>query len=137
MLVMSSGAALMLTAPAANAVVGPNQPEYWETLPGETCVKTDVGAEDGGVVVPSEPDGRDWSKLIIKKGSGNIGVENQVFNNPAVGQTFTWVGFDPKQSGGWSHYILCSVPEPSRRSATCQRRVIQTSTLSNGWNVLG
>jgi len=112
MLVMSSGVALLVTAPAANAVVGPNQPEYWETLEGETCAKTDTGSESGGITVPAAPDGAVWSKLIIKKGSGNIGIENQVFNNPVPGQTYTWVGFNPQQSGGWSHYILCQVPEP-------------------------
>lgn len=108
MLAMSSGVALMATATAAEE--GPNQEGYWETLPGEVCDKTDVGAESGGYLVPSAPEGMEWSKLIIKKGSGNIGVENQVFESPVAGEVYTWVGFDPKQSGGWSHTILCAVP---------------------------
>jgi len=113
-LVMSSGVAVMVTATPANAT-DTNQASAWETLPGEQCVKTDSGAESGGYTVPAEPDGRNWSKLIIKKGSGNIGVENQVFNNPVAGQTYTWQGFDDKQDGGWSHTILCSVPEPEEQ----------------------
>lgn len=107
MLTMSSGVALMSTASAAD---GPNQEGYWETLPGEICTKTDTGAESGGYTVPAVADGYVWSKLIIKKGSGNIGIENQVFNNPVVGQVYTWIGFQPQQSGGWSHTILCRVP---------------------------
>jgi len=107
MLTMSSGVALMSTASAAD---GPNQEGYWQTLPGEICTKTDTGAESGGYTVPAVPEGYTWSKLIIKKGSGNIGVENQVFNNPVVGGIYTWIGFNPQQSGGWSHTILCRVP---------------------------
>jgi hypothetical protein len=119
-LVMSSGITLMVAATPANADAGTNDASYWETLPGEQCVKTDVGAESGGYTVPAEPDGRDWSKLIIKKGSGNIGEENQVFNNPVAGQTYTWQGSDDKQDGGWSHTILCSVPEPEDQTPpTC------------------
>jgi hypothetical protein len=117
MLVMSSGVALMVTASPAGAdpisQPNPNHEDHWETLPGEVCEKTDVGAESGNVVLPAEPADRDYSKLIIKKGSGNIGVENQVFNNPVAGQPgYEWVGFQPQQSGGWSHYIVCTVPEP-------------------------
>lgn len=110
-LVMSSGAALMATASPATAAAGPNDPDYWETLANETCTKTDEGAESGGFTVPAAPDGAVWSKLILKKGSGNIGVENQVFNDPVPGQTYTWQGFNDQQDGGWSHYILCQVPE--------------------------
>lgn len=111
-LVLSSGVALMVSAGPAAADAGPNDAPYWQQLPGELCEKTDSGAEEGGYTVPAEPEGRDWSKLILKKGSGNIGEENQVFNNPVAGQTYTWQGFDDKQDGGWSHSILCSVPEP-------------------------
>jgi len=107
MVTVSSGLALMTTA---TATVGPNQESYWETEPGETCTKTDVGAESGGYTVPAAPEGYEWSKLIIKKGSGNIGVENQVFEDPVAGETYTWVGFESEQSGGWSHTILCMVP---------------------------
>lgn len=107
MLAMSSGIALMSTASAA---VGTNQEEYWETLPNEVCTKTDTGADAGAYTVPAAPEGFVWSKLIIKKGAGNIGDENQVFNNPVAGDSYTWLGFDPKQNGGWSHTILCAVP---------------------------
>lgn len=111
-LALSSGVALMVSAGPAAADAGPNDAPYWQKLPGELCEKTDSGSEEGGYTVPAEPEGRDWSKLILKKGSGNIGEENQVFNNPVAGATYTWQGFDDKQDGGWSHSILCSVPEP-------------------------
>jgi hypothetical protein len=142
-LVMSSGVALMVTATPAHAT-DTNQASDWVTLPGEQCEKTDVSAESGGYTVPAEPEGRDWSKLIIKKGSGNIGVENQVFNNPVAGQTYTWQGFDDKQDGGWSHTILCSVPEPEEQplvatasatpnTPTCQNNV--PSYTKSGTNI--
>lgn len=109
-LITSSGIVLMVAAAPANAAAGPNDPEYWETLAGETCTKTDEGAESGGFTVPAAPDDAVWSKLILKKGSGNIGEENQVFNDPVPGQTYTWQGFEDKHDGGWSHSILCQVP---------------------------
>lgn len=112
-LVLSSGVALMVSAGPAAADGGPNDAPYWQQLPGELCEKIDAGAEEGGYTVPAEPEGRDWSKLILKKGSGNIGEENQVFHDPVAGETYTWQGFDDKQDGGWSHSILCSVPEPA------------------------
>lgn len=116
MLAMSSGAVLMVTATSANAdpISQPNSnhEDHWEVAEGEVCAKTDSGSETGGVLVPAPPADTVWSKLVIKKGSGNIGVENQVFNNPVPGQTYTWVGFEEAQSGGWSHYILCYVPIP-------------------------
>lgn len=117
-LIMSSGIALMLSAAPASAAAGPNDPDYWETLAGEVCQKTDTGAESGGFTVPAAPEDAVWSKLILKKGSGNIGEENQVFNNPVPGQTYTWQGFNDAQDGGWSHYILCYVPEPEPEEVT-------------------
>lgn len=89
-----------------------NDEDFWESAPGEICTKINTAASAGGYTMPAEPAGYNWSKLIMKKGSGNIGVENQVFNNPVAGQVYTWVGFQPQQSGGWSHLILCKVPEP-------------------------
>lgn len=113
MLVLSSGIALMVTASPASAENCDNSNEgcYWQSLPDEICEKDNSAAEGGAYTMPAPPEDRVWSKLIIKKGSGNIGVENQVFNNPVAAGTYTWQGFDPKQSGGWSHAILCSVPE--------------------------
>ena len=102
---------MMALTPVASYANDTNNPDHWETQPGEICVKTDGGRDSGGYTVPAELDGRNYSKLILKKGDGNIGVENQVFADPVAGQTYTWQGFDPKQTGGWSHVILCSIPE--------------------------
>lgn len=128
MLTMSSGLVLMSTA-SANT----NHEDHWETAPGEVCTKTDVGAQSGAYVVPNPPDGFQWTKLIIKKGAGNIGVENQVFNNPVAGVGYTWVGFNPQQSGGWSHTILCYVPEsePDPELATASIAVQQPNCENN------
>lgn len=133
-LVMSSGIALMVTATPASADAGTNDPDYWETLPGEQCYKIDSGSDSGGFEMPDEPEGRDWSKLIIKKGSGNIGEENQVFDDPVAGQTYTWQGYDSKQDGGWSHLILCSVPEPEEEPTLIEVDIVFTDPTCENEN---
>ena len=75
-----------------------NQPASWQQLPGELCEKIDSPGADGtGYTMPAEPAARDWSKLVIKKGSGANGAENQVFASPVAGSTYTWQATDPKK----------------------------------------
>ena len=139
-LVMSSGVALMVTATPAHAT-DTNQASAWETLPGEQCEKVDDnGAESGGYTVPAEPAGWDWSKLVIKKGSGDSqGEENTVTNNPVAGNTYYHAS-----GSGYSHVILCKVPEPEEEplvatasatpnTPTCQNNV--PSYTKSGTNI--
>lgn len=100
-----AGSVLALT-PAPSHATGTNDPDHWEDQPGEVCLKVDDrGTDGGGYQVPAEPPGRDWSTLIIKKGSGND--QNDVVEKPVAGQTYLWQG----QNNGYSHVILCSIPQ--------------------------
>lgn len=66
-------AGLVISGPATADGCSTNHADTWETLSGEDCKKVEGNAETGGVTVPAAPEGRTWSKLIIKKGNGNIG----------------------------------------------------------------
>jgi hypothetical protein len=95
------------TAGAALATgnTGPNQPGYWETLPGEQCVKYD-NLTAKTFTVPAAEDGRDWSKAIVKAGSDqSTDGANEVVKPVEAGQVLS------HSSGkNLSHVILCSVP---------------------------
>lgn len=95
------------SAAFATGNVGPNQPAYWETLPGEQCVKFD-NLTAKTFTVPAEPEGRDWSKAIVKAGSDvSTDGANEVVQPVDAGQVLS------HSSGkNLSHVILCSVPEP-------------------------
>ena len=102
-----------LSASSASAT-DTNQPGTWETLPGETCTKVDDrGAQSGGYTIDDAPtDGYVYSKIILKKGSGDSqGEENTVIYKPVQGQTYFHLS-----GSGYSHVILCQVPENSEVS---------------------
>ncbi len=106
-LVLSSGLVLM-TGSAASAT-DTNQASTWQTLPGEQCTKVDdEGAESGGYTIASGPSpGYTYSKIILKKGSGDSQIEeNTVIPNPVKGVTY----YHATQRG-YSHVILCQVPD--------------------------
>src|SRR5687768_2927843 len=87
-------ATAMAMVPSLSYATDTNNPDEWENEPGEVCVKVDdKGTEEGGYTVPTpEPQGRDYSTLIIKKGSG--ADQNYVVENPVAGQTYYWQGQD-------------------------------------------
>ena len=107
-LVASTGLVLMTAASPASAT-DTNHPGHWEQLQGEKCAKVDdKGAESGGYTITKDPDaGYVYSKIILKKGSGNSqGEENTVTYNPVKGQTYFHLS-----GKGYSHVILCQVPK--------------------------
>ena len=109
-LVMSMG---VVALSARASATDTNQPGTWETLPGETCTKVDDrGAQSGGYTIDDAPtDGYVYSKIILKKGSGDSqGEENTVIYKPVEGQTYFHLS-----GSGYSHVILAlaQVPENS------------------------
>ena len=90
---------------SATGTVGPNQPAYWQSLPGELCYKVD-NVNTMTFTVPTAPEGRVWSKAIVKAGSEeSTDNPNQVVTPIVAGQVLS------HSSGKTiSHVILCSVP---------------------------
>jgi hypothetical protein len=112
-LLLSLGLVLM-AAPAATAdnPANSNDAAYWQTLPGEQCVKSDAGTQSGGYTITSDPQtGYYWSKLILKKGSGPD--ENTVIENPVKGTTY----YHSPAQNGYSHVIACQAPRPTTTAA--------------------
>ncbi|MCU1440162.1 MAG: hypothetical protein JWP85_1159 [Rhodoglobus sp.] len=92
-----------------------NNPDYWETLPGEVCVDVGYETEDSAsnpYVLPEAPGGRVYSKVIVKVGSsGHGGVidENEVFLTGLV----AGAEFVHPDKNSISHVIVCTVPRLS------------------------
>lgn len=100
---LSAGAAPAFAASAAPAPTIDNDPNYWENLPGEDCVKYEP-ITTVPYTLPAPPSGQSWSKVIIKTGSG--ANANAVFTeNLVAGATFQHPTKD-----SISHLILCTVP---------------------------
>jgi hypothetical protein len=109
-LALAAGMALAV-APAASATDS-NNSDYWESLSGETC--EDVGystedSEENPYVLPEAPDGREWSRVIIKAGrTGHDGVTNE--NAQYTTGLTAGAEFVHPQKDSISHVIVCSIP---------------------------
>ncbi len=84
-----------------------NQPGNWQLLDGETCIKIEP-VNTVPYVLPPAPDGRSYSKIVVKAGSDeSVSEPNAVFLNPTPGQ-----GYQHPEKDSISHIILCTVPVP-------------------------
>jgi len=83
-----------------------NQPANWQLLPDETCVDIQP-VNTVPYVLPAAPDGRSYSKIVVKAGSESSVTEpNAVFLNPTPGGQ----GYKHPEKDSISHIILCTVP---------------------------
>jgi hypothetical protein len=107
-----AGAEHVETWPDSSAA---NHADYWEdwglTEEGEddwTCVKVEPG-DDDPYEVGSPPSGQVWRLLVVKAGSD----VNDLYWSPLPGEEY-----EHSIQGGWSHVILCSVPEEEETTTT-------------------
>jgi hypothetical protein len=107
-----AGAEHISTWPDSSAA---NNADYWEdwglSQHGEddwTCVKVEPG-DDDPFVVGSPPSGEVWRLLVVKAGSD----VNDLYWSPLPGEEY-----EHSIQGGWSHVILCSVPEEDETTTT-------------------
>lgn len=107
--VLALGTALLLSAGLSVAAVAApaaagydsdlNHPETWLTLPGESCFKIEPVAVP--FVMPAPPEGREWSKLVVK-----AATVNDLHTTGLV----AGAEFRHSEKDSISHVILCSVP---------------------------
>lgn len=98
-------ASLLTVSPAMANSGNSNHASYWETVTGESCYKIDNGVPVP-FVLPGGPEGKTYSKVVIKAGSG--GDENTVYTTGlTAGASFTHATKD-----SISHVIVCAVPTP-------------------------
>ena len=96
----------------------PNQVEYW-------CPNGGIKFEPVSTpfVVPSAPEGRTWTLLVLKAGSGE--GENETFVNPVVGQPY--FRSDGKDI---SHAILCQSTLTTTTTTTVATTLPTTTTTA-------
>ena len=97
-LVVAAGPAAWAAKPSPT----PNHEDYWETLPGEICVKDEAPATPY-VITTAAGAGLVYSKLILKAASGDD--QNFVISSPALN-----VGYSHPNGHDNSHIILCTIP---------------------------
>lgn len=120
-----------VAAPAAAADyptgASANQPSNWQLLPGESCYKIEP-VNTVPYTLPAPPDGRAWSKLVVKAGSAqSVSEPNAVFT---TGLT-AGAAFQHPEKDSISHLILCSVPQTTELDCTAAS-VYTGAALANG-----
>lgn len=87
---------------------GSNRGPFWDTyfgLAAGSCVKIDDG-DDDAFEMPAPDSGEAWYALVVKQGSGD--PDNFIYLSPVEGHSYPSTG---PQGPGYSHVIVCSVPE--------------------------
>lgn len=140
---------------------GSNEGPFWDgyfNLAFGSCRKINESA-GSAFVMPDPPSGEVWYALVVKQGSpsSNNGPDNFIYLNPVAGHSYPSIG---NQAPGYSHLIVCSVPEPqdtttttlddtttttgdnttttqARQTTTTQAQVIPTTTPNIPDEVLG
>ena len=86
-----------------------NNASFWETyladkrgIDNASCDKIDE-AEDSAFIMPGAPNGETWVLLVVKQATTNY-----VYYDPIGGHSYPSTG---SQAPGYSHLIVCSVPE--------------------------
>jgi len=112
LLPLVAGAEHIDTWPATSEA---NAASFWEawglSQEGEgdwTCFKVETG-DDDPFEVGSPPPDEVWRLLVVKAGA----AVNELHWNPLPGAEF-----EHSIQGGWSHVILCSVPEEDEETTT-------------------
>lgn len=101
-----------------------NNPDNWEVLEGETCFKLEP-VTTVPYILGAPPAGREWSKVIVKTGSGPDA--NTVYESGLV----EGAGFQHATKVGISHLVLCSTPLPD--DVDCEAATVVTGeALTNG-----
>jgi hypothetical protein len=110
---------------AQDAGAGTNEGPYWvdylESVRGisdATCVKINQSGSSA-FVMPAAPAGEEWVLLVVKQATDNF-----LYYDPVGGHTYPSTG---PQAPGYSHLIVCSVPETP---ATTTTTVEDTTTTS-------
>jgi hypothetical protein len=105
-----------------------NAASFWEAWglseEGEgdwTCFKVETG-DDDPYEVGSPPPDEVWRLLVVKAGS----AVNELHWNPLPGAEF-----EHSIQGGWSHVILCSVPEEEEEEETTTTVDETTTTVDD------
>ncbi|MHA6694552.1 hypothetical protein [Homoserinimonas sp. A520] len=97
---------LLAVNPAMANTDNSNHESFWETAAGESCYKIDNGVPVP-YVLPAAPEGKTYSKVVIKAGSGID--ENKVYTTGLTAGT----PFMHATKDSISHVIVCTIPTPS------------------------
>lgn len=132
-LITSTFAVGLASAPASATENTKNQVSDW-------CANGGVKYEPVATpfVVPAPPEGKVWTLLVIKAGSGE--GENTVVNNPVVGQAYYNTTNLNENNGGYrdiSHVILCYGTQEQETTTTVAETTTTvadetTTTVANG-----
>jgi hypothetical protein len=110
---------------------GTNDEPYWvafgnahDGVTNWACLKYNVSAEVGSFTVPEAPDGFEWRLIVVKQGT-----DNALFWDPLEDEDYTYPEEGSAPAGGFSHIILCWVPETvTTSSADTTSSTSSTST---------